>query len=168
MDSRAPVSIRRAANDDAPVIAALWTEAYVETPGGGRDEPYSEQDVLDSADAGDVIVAERNLQVVGAVVLMPAESARARVASDGELEISRLAVAYTTRRAGIARALMYFCYEQAARRQCDAIVLWTRPTQREAHRLYQSLGYQRLPRRDTTDRYGRCLVYRLPLPRNSS
>ncbi|MCA1702810.1 MAG: hypothetical protein LC808_05885, partial [Actinobacteria bacterium] len=63
---------------------------------------YTEQDVRESSAAGDLLVAERGAQLVGAVVLMPAGDVT-RVATDGELEVSRLAVTLPARRAGVAR-----------------------------------------------------------------
>ncbi len=157
------ISIRTAAAADAGEVAALWTEAYVLTPGGGRDKPYSEQDFTDSQTAGEVFIAERGEQMAGVIVLLPGDSEWARASTAEEAEISRLAVRSSARRSGVARALMSFCQERAEARGYSAIALWTRPAQGAAHRLYESLGYCRAPERDTTDRYGPRLVYRLKL-----
>jgi hypothetical protein len=44
-----------------------------------------------------------------------------------------------------------------------ALALWSRPYQRQAHRLYESLGYRRVPGRDSRDAEGRRLVFLLEL-----
>jgi ribosomal protein S18 acetylase RimI-like enzyme len=152
------ISIRPAEGGDASAIAALWTEAYVNVS-GGRGVPYTERDVEESAAIGELMVAEDGSRLAGAVVLHAARTAGARVARDGELEIGRLAVAEAARRRGVARALLAHVREQAVARGCAAVVLWTRPAQQEAHRLYESLGYERVPEREAGD----TLVYRLAL-----
>lgn len=43
----------------------------------------------------------------------------------------------------------------------EAIVLWSRPHQHAAHRLYESLGFHRVPERDGSDGGGPKLVFRL-------
>lgn len=43
------------------------------------------------------------------------------------------------------------------------MALWSRPYQVEAHALYESLGYRRVPERDGSDRGGRRWVFRLEL-----
>ncbi|MEX2252936.1 MAG: GNAT family N-acetyltransferase [Thermoleophilaceae bacterium] len=160
--SAAGLSLRQAAPGDATAIAALWTEAYVGVPGGGRDHPYGDDDVRESSRAGEVIVAERGAELVGVVVLMGSDADLARVARDEELEVARLAVRKRTRRAGVARRLMKRCHEQSDRAG-QATVLWTRPVQRAAQRLYESLGYERRPGRDFGDDFSACLVYRRAL-----
>jgi hypothetical protein len=45
----------------------------------------------------------------------------------------------------------------------EGIALWSRPYQTDAHRLYESLGYRRVPERDGEDRDGRRWVFRLDL-----
>jgi ribosomal protein S18 acetylase RimI-like enzyme len=57
-------------------------------------------------------------------------------------------------RRGVGRALAGLCERRA--RECGAVVLvlWGRPYQVPAHRLYESLGFRRAPERDSTDPEG--------------
>jgi ribosomal protein S18 acetylase RimI-like enzyme len=154
-------TIRRATGRDAGAVAGLWTETYVAPGTGGRTAPYTEADFLDSARHGAVFVAEQKDAIVGVVVLYePGASGRA-ISECSEAELTRLAVAPAVRRMGIGRALARLCQEGVS---AAAIVLWSRPAQVEAHRLYESLGYRRVPERDSVDEAGaKRLVFRLAL-----
>lgn len=159
--------IRDAGEGDAEAIAALWTEAYFDEGEGGRDAPYARSDFDQTAAAAAyLLVTERNGAVVGVVALLaPGEPSRA-IALNNEAELARLVVSSATRRQGVGRDLANRCAELARSEGWPAISLWSRPYQRAGHRLYESLGYQRQPERDSTDGtgFGR-LVFRLGLER---
>lgn len=76
------------------------------------------------------------------------------IAESDEAELSRLAVAFSARGMGVGRALAGFCERRARAADWSAIALWSRPGQVEAHRLYGSLGYHRMPERDFVDETG--------------
>ncbi len=159
--------IRAATAEDAEAIAALWTEAYFAEGEGGRDTPYDRADFDQTeAAAAHLLVAEKGEAVAGVVALLaPGEPTRA-VALDDEAELARLVVSSTARRQGVGRALANRCAELAHNEGWPAISLWSRPYQRAGHRLYESLGYQRQPERDTVDETGFArLVFRLDLER---
>lgn len=159
--------IRAATDEDAEAIAALWTEAYFDEGEGGRDTPYAQSDFEQTqAAAAHLLVAELDDAVVGVVALLdPDESSRA-VALEGEAELARLVVSSTARRQGIGRALANRCTALAQSEGWQAITLWSRPYQHASHRIYESLGYQRQPERDSTDETGfDRLVFRLELER---
>jgi ribosomal protein S18 acetylase RimI-like enzyme len=156
--------VRAARPEDAGAVAALWTEAYVTLGGGGRVAPYTGADLLETAARGEVFVAERGDAIVGVVALLPPGAPGRAVAEAGEAELCRLAVGVTARGTGIGRALAVLCEERARAAGWQAIALWSRPYQHEAHRLYESLGYRRAPERDTVDETGHGrLVFRLAL-----
>ncbi len=158
--------IRVARPEDAEAVAALWTEAYVTLGGSGRLEPYEQADFHETAGRGEVFVAERAGAVAGVVALLPPGTPGLAVARGGEAELARLAVAASARGAGVGRALTELCAERARAAGWGAIALWSRPYQREAHRLYESLGYERAPERDSVDETGfERLVFRLDLRR---
>ena len=87
------------------------------------------------------------------------------VAAGGEAELGRLAVTAAARGRGIGRALAEHCGGQARAAGAAAVALWSRPYQVQAHRLYESLGYERVPGRDSDGPDGRRLVFRLDLAR---
>ncbi len=157
--------IRAATERDAEAIVALWTEAYFSEGEGGRDTPYARSDFEQTqAAAAHLLVAELKGAVVGVVALLaPCEPTRA-VALDDEAELARLVISSAARRQGIGRALANRCAELAQSEDWPAISLWSRPYQRAGHSLYESLGYQRQPERDTIDETGFSrLVFRLEL-----
>jgi ribosomal protein S18 acetylase RimI-like enzyme len=147
--------IRAASDKDAEAIVALWTEAYFSEGEGGRDTPYSRSDFEETDDAAaHLLVAEAGHTVVGVVAMLaPGEPTRA-VALEDEAELARLVVSSTARRQGVGRTLANRCTELARSEDWPAISLWSRPYQRAGHRLYESLGYQRKPERDSTDETG--------------
>lgn len=186
----APAAIREARQQDAGNVADLWTEAYVTLGVGGRTFPYTTADFRESKSHGRVFVVDKPDRVgspgsggiadtqsaesagrgprgVAGVVALLAPGAPGRVVADrDEAELSRLAVASSARGMGIGRALTRLCEERAREAGWSAIALWSRPRQVEAHRLYESLGYRRVPVRDSVDRTGHGrLVFRLALDR---
>jgi ribosomal protein S18 acetylase RimI-like enzyme len=154
---------RQAGDGDAGAVTALWTEAYTGGGPGGRSTPYEQREFLESLHRGRISVAEEGSRVVGAVVLYPPGVAGRAMGRDGEAELSRLAVSAAARGRGIGRALVEKCTDQARAAGAGAIVLWSRPYQLEAHRLYESLGYRRVPERDSEDADGRRVVFILSL-----
>ncbi|HEX2096950.1 MAG TPA: GNAT family N-acetyltransferase [Solirubrobacterales bacterium] len=149
---------------EAMAIAALWTEAYVTDGVGGRAEPYGKEDFLVADRDGEVFVCDGEGGLAGVVVLYPPGAPGRAVARAGEAELSRLAVTRPARGRGLGRALAAFCTDCARERGWDSIVLWSRAAQVEAHRLYESLGYRRLPERDSVDGSGLArLVFRMRL-----
>ncbi len=157
--------IRPAREGDAASVAALWTEAYSGRGPEGRVEPYGAEDFLDVVARGEAHVAERDGRILGAVVLYPPGAPGRAIAGAGEAELSRLAVAAAARGEGIGRALAELCTREARAAGAAAVVLWSRPYQVEAHRLYESLGYRRVPERDGRDEDGRRLVFARSLAR---
>jgi ribosomal protein S18 acetylase RimI-like enzyme len=157
------VRIRDAEEDDAGAVIALWTEAYADAGPEGRREPYALQEYFAVATSATVTVAAEGEQVVAVVALFPPGAPGRSVAGPGEAELARLAVAEGARRRGVGRELVERCAGQARAVGAEAIALWSRPYQADAHRLYVSLGYRRVPERDGEDRDGRRWVFRLDL-----
>jgi len=163
------VPIRGASEHDGPAIVDLWTEAYFTEGEGGRDAPYELAEFEETAaSAAHLLVAERDDEVVGVVALLAPEEPSSTVATEGEAELARLVVGSSTRRRGIGRALAEHCAELALAEGWPAIALWSRPYQVAGHRLYESLGYERVPERDTVDEtgFGR-FVFRLSIKPSS-
>jgi len=166
VDRPGKAAIREARPEDAAAAIALWTEAYVTHGVGGRTQPYDVEDFQESRRNGAVFVVDADAGLAGVVALGPPGAAGNVVAAPQEAELSRLAVAIPARGRGIGRALTVHCEQRARAAGWPAIALWSRPAQIEAHRLYESLGYRRVPERDSVDAGGQNrLVFRLELQR---
>lgn len=158
------LEIREATGRDADAVAELWTEAYVTLGVAGRTKPYTEADFLDSARHGEILVADGPEGIAGAVVLFAPGAPGRVIGEPEEAELLRLGVASSSRGVGVGRALAGFCERRARAAGWSAIALWSRPCQVEAHRLYESLGYRRVPERDSVDETGHArLVFCLAL-----
>ncbi|OJU83386.1 MAG: hypothetical protein BGO11_03475 [Solirubrobacterales bacterium 70-9] len=158
------MKIREAGEADAEAVTALWTEAYSGAGPEGRKEPYALREYFAVAVNAAVSVAEEEGgEVVAVVALLPPGAAGRAVAGPGEAELARLAVAGTAQRRGLGRRLVEHCRTQAKALGAEAIALYSRRHQTDAHRLYESLGYRRVPERDEDDDLGRRLVFRLDL-----
>jgi ribosomal protein S18 acetylase RimI-like enzyme len=167
MKEQGHISIRAVSKEDVDAVVTLWTEAYFTEGEGGRDAPYAASDFHATATAAaHFLVAEVDSAVVGVVALLAPEEPTQAIAREGEAELARLVVAAKARQRGIGRGLVEQCNDLARAEGWAAIALWSRGYQTAAHCLYESLGYQREPDRDTVDATGHeRLVFRLvPTP----
>ena len=155
--------LREAGERDANAIVALWTEAYFTEGGGGRTTPYSTADFVEAAQNACLFAVERERTVVGVAALLAPGAPGCAGAEAGEAELSRLVVAASARRVGVGRMLVTHCEGLAKASGWSAIALWSRRYQEAAHRLYESLGYRRVPERDCDDPEGRRLIFVLDL-----
>jgi len=161
-----PLTIRRARPDELDAVGRLTVDAYV---GGGvipADAEYLE--FLGDATHRDaeaelwVAVDERGL--VGTVTFVGAGSSLREIAVDGEAEIRTLAVAPSSTGAGIGDALSRHVVDLARAGGYRSVVLSSSTTMRAAHRLYERLGFTRLPERDWSPAPNvRLVAYGLPL-----
>jgi GNAT superfamily N-acetyltransferase len=158
------MKLREADEDDAAAVAELWTVAYADPGPEGRREPYALQEYFAVAASAHVTVAEdEDGEVVAVAAVFPPGAPGRSVAGPGEAEFARLAVADAARRQGIGRRLVLAATAWARGVGAEGIALWSRPYQTDAHALYESLGWRRVPERDEDDRDGRRLVFVLDL-----
>ena len=89
--------------------------------------------------------------VLGVVVLPMPGSALCLMAGEGEAEMRMLAVAPQGRGRGVGACLVQECIARAVLPPVAArrMVLWTQPTMHAAQRLYERMGFVRVPERDT-------------------
>ena len=107
---------------------------------------------LAAAPPGTQIVAEEDGRIVGAVLLYPA-GARLDSAGGGSMtltfpEVRLLAVAPSERGQGIGALLMDECVRRARESGAEALTLHTTDMMRAAMRLYERLGFRRMPELD--------------------
>jgi ribosomal protein S18 acetylase RimI-like enzyme len=96
-----------------------------------------------------VLVAVDGGRVVGCVTLVEdSTSAWAEDLRHDEAGIRMLAVAPDGQGEGVGRLLVEACIERALAAGKPAVFLHSTPWMRAAHRLYERLGFQRVPERD--------------------
>ncbi len=149
-EGRAPLLVRRALPDELATVGDLTADAYV---GGGvipagagyldflRDAAHRDREA-------EVWVALDGERVVGTVTYVEPGSALAEVSRDGEAEMRSLAVDPAATGRGIGETLARHVIDRARERGFGAMVLSSSTTMHAAHRLYERLGFTRLPDRD--------------------
>lgn len=147
--------IRNAKKEEIPYIRDQRIHAYTEHASKIPDEHWEALKKAISSDADsqsgvDLIVAEMNGNIVGSVALFPAKTD----AYDGMVdeldhpEIRLLAVSAENRGKGIASGLIKECILRAKSKGYQAIGLHTGEFMTDAIKLYENLGFERLPQYD--------------------
>lgn len=136
--------LRDARDDDADGLIALIAGCYAEYPGCVLDVDGEAPELRGVASAfarrgGRFWVAERDRRIVGSVGCAPAGG------DDGALELFKLYVARSARRAGLGSRLCGLVEGEARRHGRRRLVLWSDTRFVDAHRLYERLGYRRQP-----------------------
>ncbi|WP_290051822.1 GNAT family N-acetyltransferase [Amycolatopsis solani] len=107
------------------------------------------RDVARRVEQAEVLVAVDGVGVVlGTVTVVLPGSALAEISRPGELEFRMLAVAPRARGRGIGEALTRAVLDSARALGLSRVVLSSLEGMRSAHRLYERLGFARLPERD--------------------
>ena len=138
------IVIRSARDEDSEHLILLIDRVFAEYPGCILDVDAEMPELRTpasaaEADAGRWWVAEMNGRIVGSVAVVPEDE-------DGILELKKLYVSPDARRKGLGAHLVSLAEREARDRGASSIVLWTDTRFRDAHRLYQRLGYARAPR----------------------
>ncbi|GAA1204744.1 GNAT family N-acetyltransferase [Prauserella alba] len=145
------IRVRMARPDEYAAIGELTVEAY--TTGGhlADDVGYDAvlRDVAGRAATAEVLVATGGDDVVlGSVTVAEAGTPKAEVARPGELEFRMLAVSPDAQGRGVGEALTGAVVDIARERRFGRVVLCSRDRMTTAHRLYERLGFTRIPERD--------------------
>nr|WP_255498884.1 MULTISPECIES: GNAT family N-acetyltransferase [unclassified Leucobacter] len=102
----------------------------------------------DETSAVMVAVDRASGELLGTITLpFPGERLQDDTAAD-ELDIRLLGVAHAARGRGVARHILAYCADVARERGLRRIVLHTGSHMPGAQRLYERLGYHRIPERD--------------------
>ncbi|MCF0096235.1 GNAT family N-acetyltransferase [Micromonospora sp. MH99] len=163
--------VRLADTADFPAVARLTVAAY-EADGQLKGEHgYGAvlADVSTRAGSGEVLVAvdEATGAVLGSVTFVLPGSPFAELSGPGEAEFRMLAVDPGAQGRGVGAALAQACVDRAAELGCRAVVICVRAGMAvSAHRLYERLGFVRMPEMDWSPVEGVALLgLRLELPR---
>lgn len=150
---------------DFPGIAELTLGVYLGE--GLASEGYAEQlaDVEGRAGRSELLVVrDDGGRVVGSVALVLAGDFGEVTESDDEASFRMLAVDAAVRGHGVGDLLVRTCLDRARAAGKRRVVISTDPRMTAAHRLYERLGFRRLPERDWSPVPGvDLLVYALHL-----
>ncbi len=144
-----PATVQPASTDDHSRIARLSVEAYM---GDGLvEESYAAQlaDVAGRARRAELLVArDRTGAVVGSVALVLSGDFGEILESEDEAAFRMLVVDPAARGQGIGELLVRECLDRARAAGKRRMVISTSTGMKAAHRIYERLGFTRLPERD--------------------
>jgi GNAT superfamily N-acetyltransferase len=133
------IDIRRAAPEDASVIAQVLLDSFVEfrslyTKGGFSATTPAPEEILARMREGPVWIASRENKVLGTVAAMVKGKA---------VYIRGMAVSPSARGSGTGTALLQHVENWAAAQGCVRLILSTTPFLSSAIRLYERSGFTR-------------------------
>lgn len=151
VDVPAPPAVRieTAGREDHPRIAELTVSVYVD--GGLANPEYAVElaDVAGRAERAELLVVRDEAdRIVGSVALVLAGDFGEVTESDDEAAFRMLVVDPAARGRGVGALLVEECLRRARAAGKRRMVLSTGPEMTAAHRLYERLGFTRLPERD--------------------
>jgi ribosomal protein S18 acetylase RimI-like enzyme len=144
--------IRDALPEEYERIGELTASVYVADGYLSSDSEYigELQDAESRAKHAELIAAvdEPTGSVLGSVTFCRPGTPFSEIARDGEAEFRMLVVDHAARGRGVGETLVRECMRRARDAGCHRLVLLTTPRMRTAHRLYERLGFRRVPERD--------------------
>lgn len=158
------MEIREARPDEYAAVGALTVEAYLSGGHVAADHDYVHRLRDADARAADAVllVAVEDGELWGTVTYCPAGSPWREIAESDEGEFRTLAVADAARGRGVGEALVRACVARSRAEGDQGVVLSTLPDQAAAHRIYDRVGFRRVPGRDWSPSPGvDLLAYRL-------
>lgn len=142
------VSLRRATPADHDAVGAVTVAAYAEFSSAEGDYVERLRDAATRDREAELWLAELDGAVVGTVTITPEGSPWREIGKPGEGEFRMLAVDPAARRRGVGEALMQLVFDRFRQAGSHAIVLSSLAEMGAAHRVYERLGFVRLPERD--------------------
>jgi GNAT superfamily N-acetyltransferase len=161
---RAPALIRDFTAADAAAVNAVALAAFEQFRGEYHDWPEFSKSVgamADLADGGELIVAESDGRIAGAVAYFGPQAAKPADFDAAWSIIRMVVVDPAARGAGLGRLLTEECIARARRHGAGVIALHTSPIMRVALAMYLRLGF--VPLRDAAPIFG--VPYRIYLKR---
>jgi ribosomal protein S18 acetylase RimI-like enzyme len=147
---RAPFEIRPADPAEFSAVADLCEAAYAPFVAGDGDYVAILRDVARRAAEAELLVAvaPHGGKLLGTVTFVPDGGSLGEIAAPGEAEFRMLAVDPAAQGRGVGMALLRRVLDDSRRLGKEGIVCSSQPEMRAAHRIYQRLGFRRMPERD--------------------
>jgi ribosomal protein S18 acetylase RimI-like enzyme len=145
------VLIRRARPEEYDAVGEVTVAAYEEFLLGPEDEYRHRLRDAAGRDRGAelwVAASDDDTRLLGTVTLCPAGSAWREIAGEDEGEFRMLAVSPEARGQGVGESLVRLVVDRFAADGARAVVLSSLADMTAAHRIYDRLGFTRLPERD--------------------
>jgi ribosomal protein S18 acetylase RimI-like enzyme len=143
-----PLEIRHAVPAEFPVVADVCVAAYAPFVSGDHVYLAELRDVARRAAAAELLVAAEDGRVLGTVTFVPDGGPLSEIAGPREAEFRMLAVDPAAHGRGVGTALLARVIEDSRRRGRAGVVCSSQPAMRAAHRIYERLGFRRVPERD--------------------
>jgi ribosomal protein S18 acetylase RimI-like enzyme len=158
------LSVESAGPADHAAIAALTVGVYLDEELASQQYATQLADVAGRAQRAELLVVRDEGRVVGSVALVLDGDFGEITEADDEAAFRMLVVDSATRGRGVGELLVRTCLDRARAAGKRRMVLSTDPRMTSAHRLYERLGFRRLPERDWSPIPGvDLLVYALEL-----
>ena len=145
------ITVRQATEADFDDIRRITRDAYLSAGFIEADNPYVKEleNVEDRAKNALVWVAELDGKVAASTAITFAGQPYTDIALEGELEFRMLAVDPELQRGGVGRALVTAVIDYARSLEgIHTVSLTSMTPMTNAHALYKSLGFKRVPERD--------------------
>ena len=143
--------LRRATPADYGAAGLVTVAAYEPFVGEPEHDDYVAR-LEDAAsrdhDAELWVATSADDELLGCVTICPPGSRWREIATDDEGEFRMLAVAPDAQGRGVGRALVELVLERFRADGASAVALSSLRAMSDAHRLYESLGFTRVPDRD--------------------
>jgi ribosomal protein S18 acetylase RimI-like enzyme len=150
-NGRVTLTIRRAEPRDYATVGELTVRAYTADGLSSVESDYvhSLRDAAGRGEKAELWVAvDESDRILASVTFSPPGSPYREIAREGEGEFRMLAVDPPARGRGIGEALVRLCLDRSREIGDRRMVLCTQVENVNAHRLYERLGFVRLPDRD--------------------
>ena len=141
-------------------VGRLTADAYISDGLLGASDGYVERltDTVNRAREAEVWVAVDGDQLLGSVTFVRPGSPWREIARDDEGEFRMLAVDPAARGRGVGQALVELCLRRARELGYAGVRMSTMDRMTSAHRVYQRLGFTRVPDDDWSPEPGVALL----------
>jgi len=142
------MEIRLARQDEYDAVGELTVAAYTHDGFVRGDYAMTLRAAADRAAKAELWVAADEDGLLGTVTYCPVGSVYREIGRDDEGEFRMLGVAGRARGQGIGQALTERCIERTREQGLRRIVMSSANYMATAHRIYERLGFTRIPERD--------------------
>jgi ribosomal protein S18 acetylase RimI-like enzyme len=142
------VEIRLAVPAEYDAVGELTVEAYSHDGFVRGQYAMTLRAAADRAAKAELWVAADSSGLLGTVTYCPVGSVYREIGRDDEGEFRMLGVAGRARGLGVGTALTERCIERSREQGLHRVVLCSASYMTTAHRIYERLGFTRLPERD--------------------